>query len=501
MSRYINKNTNKRIFFISLLFILLMLFYLPQPVSIGFTGDSFSQKVGQEYVYEVTLTEPGIDFLNYTHFPSGITGDVRQGDQWKVKIMALDNTRDINLNGYTTTYWDIVKIIVYNKSATSSEWNTIMYSGSLYHPPLMLAGAYNGTNQTHPIPVHSEGFFFFFPHNATALAKIAWQYVGEVIGPFGAGGNWTPGPHGYDGIMANYESSMFPDVWMWAVKIHESGAIEYIRYYNCTTGVPILKFSLDLIAINEPGDFTQNPGDIYVWEATFARPGNNLLTYLNLSEKGDIEQGELIKFEVTGITTKNNIPGTDPSIWWRTVEGKIYNSTNTTSDTWTTTMWLGYNDLNTTQRAYGGAYNNSVSPSIPIQPWAWFFPHNEPAVTYIAYYYSPRYLSAFNLTGAGNNWTIGPAEYDGTMQEWETSMWPPDIWLWELKIHPTGAVEYIRYYHNNGTPGVLNLIVSLDLVSWPSAPAGLDAIMITVIVVIIGGVAAAVIILWRTKFS
>ena len=431
------------------LFALLFLLSMLTPISRSFTSDSFSPTVGEEYIYEVTLTQASLDFLNFTHFPSGIKGDVQLGDQWKVVIMYSGHTKDINLPGYLATYWDAVKGVLYNRSASSPTWNTKMFSGLVSTPPLMLMGAYNGTNQTHPIPVHPTGFFFFFPHNTSALAKIAVQYMDLVVGPpVGAGGNWTPGPHGYDGIMTNFESSTRPDIWMWAVKIHSSGAIEYVRYYNCTGGIPVLKFSLDLIAIDTPDIFTQNPGDVYVWEATLAKPGNNLLSYFNFSKQGDIKTGELIKFEVTGIKSTNTIPGLDPSIWWQTIEGKIYNSTNDTPSIWTTSMWLGINNSDTPSRAYGGAFNGSVSPSIPVLHWAWFFPHNGPAVTYIATSSYPTYLEAFNTTGAGGNWTSGPAVYDGTMREFESSIWP-DIWLWELKIHSTGAVEYIRYYHNN----------------------------------------------------
>ncbi|MFX1293706.1 MAG: hypothetical protein ACFFD2_02430 [Promethearchaeota archaeon] len=487
--------------FLLFLFMLLLFISIPNQTQ-SFASDSFSQKVGQEYIYEVIIAEPGNNFTRYISLPSGITKDVQVGDQWKVLVKDLLYTNNLKIPGYqayTSTYWDSVEAILYNKSPGTSDWSTKLYWDGYELPATPVTyGAFSATNITHPIPL---SFFFFFPHNATALSYITMPYTGAIFRP-GAYANWTPGPHGYDGIM--YDTDI-PYNWLWALKIHVTGAIEYIRYYNYSAVDDPLKLSIELQSFTDPNSnidfpddsFSQRVGDVYIWEATFAKPGNNLLSYLNLDESGDIEAGEQIKFEVTGTYYTNNVGDMDPTIWWHKVEGKIYNSTNTT-DTWTTIMWLGYNALDTYDRAYGGAYNGSNLPPIPVASWAWawFFPHNGSALEQIGTQW-PLYMYALFPPCAGWNWSPGPADYDGILHYFESSM-VPDILLWEIKIHTTGAVEYIRYYYYNGTPGVLELQVSLDLITWPEGP---DIVMIVVIIVIIGGAAAAIVILWRTKLT
>ncbi len=225
-------NQKIRIFFLITCFIFLV-FLFSFNLVLAFGGDSFSQQVGEEYVWEVKAegytTNPQIDSL---------------GDQLKIEI-SITNTSSSPCCGVGG---DALYGHMYNNSVANRTWERFMTNFYL--------AVYN----------QSAGFFhemakFFFPHNETVL-NLYFENVFTFKWDFQTY-NWTSGPTGYDGLARGYNGSSIGDLGqpMREYKIDTTGALEFYRVYNGTGSSWNMIYSLELI------DFQAAPKNIpgFTW--------------------------------------------------------------------------------------------------------------------------------------------------------------------------------------------------------------------------------------------
>lgn len=179
----------------------------------AFSSDSFSQQVGEEYVWEIKTITPGITFL----WP-----DAAVGDQLKVQVTTT------NTSLYDSKLCDIVWGIAYNYSASNRTWNLVTESE-------VALGAYN---KSYGI-VGATEFLFFIPHNESAIE--------DVIANINAHYQWTSGPNGYDGIGESWENDVsVPGSIKVRYQFNSGGVLQDLKAYNATGSTWDLTFHMEL---------------------------------------------------------------------------------------------------------------------------------------------------------------------------------------------------------------------------------------------------------------
>ncbi len=181
----------------------------------GFASDSFAQKTGDEYIWEVTT------YVEGAAVDESLKG---VGIQWKAVIVEA-NTTYIG----PCHWWDCLWIAFYNNSPSNPEW-TLRF-------PTDLRFNYN----------NSLGYNLglepvFIPRNETAVVQaFNDDYSSSTV-------VWTSGPHGYDGIFNLYDGNGTGDPGESREKyeFNSAGVAIYIEFYNGTGSGWDLTFQMDL---------------------------------------------------------------------------------------------------------------------------------------------------------------------------------------------------------------------------------------------------------------
>jgi len=155
------------------------------PAATAFTSDSFSQKVGDEYIWELKVSQPGSLLSSY-----------KMGDQLKAIIIAANKTI-LTTDG--ANLWDTLWGRVYNNSITNRTWQLLMHTKAL--------SIYNST-----LGWASMTPELFIPHNQTAVNKTLYgKFYVLLVSKGDFHYTWTSGPNGYDGTMTAWNGSATGD--------------------------------------------------------------------------------------------------------------------------------------------------------------------------------------------------------------------------------------------------------------------------------------------------
>jgi len=180
-------------------------------VTTAFASDSFSQKVGDQYIWELKVAPPGSD-LNIW----------KVGDQLKIVISAANKTM------IGPVLWDILWGTMYNNSAANRTWQLLQ--------PTDIICYYNNTKGWYLGDMYAY-MFMFIPHNQTTVnSTLFWEfaYILGLMGDFHY--TWTSGPHGYDGTMTAWNGSATGDLGQpkYEIQFNVNGVLQYSKSYNGT---------------------------------------------------------------------------------------------------------------------------------------------------------------------------------------------------------------------------------------------------------------------------
>ncbi len=172
--------------------------------TIAFASDSFSQKTGNWFVWEVKQLKDFGDFL---------WENPQLGDYFRLVITSATTT---TIGPYVI---DLLIGVIYNNSAANRTWTNSTGEG-LYG----MYSRYLGWD-TNP------DLMAIVPHNVTAIEALFTQVnsAGHYIA------TWTPGPHGYDGIATlqeGYEAE--PNSTKMEYHYNTQGVAQIIKRYNAT---------------------------------------------------------------------------------------------------------------------------------------------------------------------------------------------------------------------------------------------------------------------------
>ncbi|OLS14960.1 MAG: hypothetical protein RBG13Loki_1402 [Promethearchaeota archaeon CR_4] len=145
-----------------------MFAYLPVPTRAAvFAKDSFSQEVGDSYVWELMHNQSA-----YTVYERGM--------RFKVVVNVLNISDDYGV------LRDSIYVNVSRNTPSNRTWDQYYVDY-----PLVFYNSTYGlivTDIIHPT---------FIPHNESAVNKTYYSFFSES--PFNYNYKWTSGPHGYDG--------------------------------------------------------------------------------------------------------------------------------------------------------------------------------------------------------------------------------------------------------------------------------------------------------------
>ena len=189
---------------------------------IAFASDSFAQKTGDEYIWEVTTYVEG----------ASVVGPLKGlGNQLKAVIVKA-NTTYIGPGHW----WDCLWVAFYTNTLANPEWTLLS--------PTRLFFRYN----------NSLGYFqdfdpLFIPRNETAV----FQFYNKSYGPPHI--NWTSGPHGYDGTLEIYEGNGTgsPDESRTRYQFNSAGVAINLELYNGTGSGWDFMFRMELQENPIPG--------------------------------------------------------------------------------------------------------------------------------------------------------------------------------------------------------------------------------------------------------
>ncbi len=201
------------------LFVTLSLFclslYTTTP-TVAFVPDSYQNKVGEEYIWDVKVS--GTGYFLY--------GNVNATDQLKMVITTINQTL---IYSY---YWDCVWARFYRKTATDSDWVP-------WTTTEKLVGAYHESIGILPVNL----ILFVVPHNETAIIGFLHLLSTVVSGSY----DWMSGDFGYDGY-GSYWSSDITNPGAMKVEMHfsENSTINILKVYNSTGSKWILLFHMEI---------------------------------------------------------------------------------------------------------------------------------------------------------------------------------------------------------------------------------------------------------------
>ena len=174
----------------------------------AFSSDSFSQQIGDEFIWEMTHKDASISFWLEN-----------VGDQLK----AVINDTYENLGS------DCLFIVFYKNTASNRTWVPIIAAEY---------ATYDGETFS------SWDLCLIIPHNATAVQID----LNGIIGPY-EHFLWSNGPNGYDGEATAWDGSSLGDLGAYKLetKFNADGIAEYISNYNGTGTSWNLRFQLELV--------------------------------------------------------------------------------------------------------------------------------------------------------------------------------------------------------------------------------------------------------------
>jgi len=192
------------------------------PAATAFASDSFSQKVNDEYIWELKALPPGESVLFLQ----------KVGDQLKIIITAANKTKS------GPVLYDTLWGSWYNNSATNRTWQLwltttiITFYNSTYGWLLLFAWP------------------LFIPHNVTAVNSTLYDGLG-----MGNNYTWTSGPHGYDGTVTAWTGPATGKLGMpkYQFQFNANGVMQYWKIYNGTGSGWTLIFDLELLGGGIPG--------------------------------------------------------------------------------------------------------------------------------------------------------------------------------------------------------------------------------------------------------
>ncbi len=205
----------KRKFIFSIVCFLLITFMIGT-IGAAFSGDSFDQRAGDEYIWEVTFAKGYT--LQAFHLQN-------VGDQLSI-VINIVNTTLLNSILYDTLYGTLS-----NNTRDNRTWTPFSQK--------ILLAAYNSSYgyKTDITP-------FIIPHNETAVNQTLSNTTYEHY-------SWTSGPHGYDGMVIQYNGSASGDIGKEKIEMsfHSAGILNSLRIYNGTGGNWDLIFELKLLVV------------------------------------------------------------------------------------------------------------------------------------------------------------------------------------------------------------------------------------------------------------
>ncbi|MHA1652303.1 MAG: hypothetical protein ACTSYB_19130 [Candidatus Helarchaeota archaeon] len=173
----------------------------------AFSSDSYSQQVGNEYIWNVVYASPKL-YGSPFHFETG--------DQLKM-VITVTNRTTISSVDCDTIYGNI-----YNNSATNQTWNLLFKD--------FLVGAYNKSVGIYPNAMALiELGIGIIPHNESAV-NYSLFYILAFLGNY----QWISGPHGYDGQAILTGNVTEPGDIKMEFKYNENGVLQSCKFYNAT---------------------------------------------------------------------------------------------------------------------------------------------------------------------------------------------------------------------------------------------------------------------------
>lgn len=188
---------------------------------IAFASDSFAQKTGEEYIWEVTTYVQGASVHESLE---------KVGNQLKIVIVET-NTTYIG----PCHYWDCLWIEFYNSTPSNTVW-TLLFALDFWF--------YYNNSLGFEMKVEP----FFIPRNETA--------VNASLAAYGYAHNeWTSGPHGYDGSYIGYDGNATGDLGAekMAFDFISPGIMKYLEMYNGTGSGWDLVFRMEYQGGGIPG--------------------------------------------------------------------------------------------------------------------------------------------------------------------------------------------------------------------------------------------------------
>jgi hypothetical protein len=189
----------------------LFLLNLVLTTSSAFTSDSYSQKGGDEIIWDIKEAD-----TNYVLI-------LRTGDHVKVAITKT-NTTKLNSVQYDTLYG-----LCYKKSISDEDWNLFLTSTPY------LFGGYNSSYGIFPsfstVPLEAAGkSVIIIPHNETAVQEMLTPYYSLwPIDDY----TWTSGPNGYDGHAVGWQGSATGDPGMDKIELqfNADGILQFLKWF------------------------------------------------------------------------------------------------------------------------------------------------------------------------------------------------------------------------------------------------------------------------------
>ena len=192
---------------------------LSSPV-FAFTGDSFSQKVGDGFIWEVKIADAVV-----------VSQEIASvGDRLKIEITVAESNRE-DCCGHIG---DVLYGNMYNNSLTDRTWTAfqIDYFLAVYNRS---TGYYGNSGQ------------FYIPHNETVVNSTMydtftseWSYQTY---------NWTSGSHEYNGLAYGFNGSVTGDINESKKELayNVDGVLQYYKIYNGTGSDWDLIYHIELI--------------------------------------------------------------------------------------------------------------------------------------------------------------------------------------------------------------------------------------------------------------
>jgi len=195
----------------------------------AYSPDSFSQKVGDEFIWQVYEEKPGV-----------VVGMPDIGGQLKLRISIINRTV------LSSKLYDTVYGLIYMNSKEDQTWVLIT-------PTNWLEGAYNSTYGIPPNVYYAGGWVI--PHNESAVRQSSltfWSIFFSTV-------KWNSGSNGYDGTLSAWKCLATGGTEKLEIKYNENGVVQYIKKYSDTGNGWELTFDLELLGISSINVFLMIP--------------------------------------------------------------------------------------------------------------------------------------------------------------------------------------------------------------------------------------------------